>query len=82
LIDDEVVSFAYPYGDYGSREVNLVREVGYIFGVGTINGPLSMSADLMRVRRITMFPNTRPAIFWRKTSGFYLRYCRIKGKDF
>jgi peptidoglycan/xylan/chitin deacetylase (PgdA/CDA1 family) len=82
LINDEVVSFAYPYGDYGSCEVNLVREVGYIFGVGTINGPLSMSADLMRVRRITMFPNTRLAKFWRKTSGFYLRYCRIKGKDF
>jgi peptidoglycan/xylan/chitin deacetylase (PgdA/CDA1 family) len=82
LIDDEVVSFAYPYGDYGNREVNLVREAGYIFGIGTINGPLSMSADLMRVRRINMFPNTRPAKFWRKTSGFYLRYCRIKGKDF
>jgi len=82
LIDDEVVSFAYPYGDYGEREVNLVREAGYIFGVGTINGPLSMAADLMQVRRITMFPNTRPAKFWRKTSGFYLRYCKIKGKDF
>jgi peptidoglycan/xylan/chitin deacetylase (PgdA/CDA1 family) len=82
LIDDEVVSFAYPYGDYGKREVNLVREAGYIFGVGTINGPLSMAADLMQVRRITMFPNTKPAKFWRKTSGFYLRYCKIKGKDF
>jgi len=82
LIDDEVVSFAYPYGDYGEREVNLVREAGYIFGVGTINGPLSMVADLMQVRRITMFPNTKPAKFWRKTSGFYLRYCKIKGKDF
>jgi peptidoglycan/xylan/chitin deacetylase (PgdA/CDA1 family) len=82
LIDDEVVSFAYPYGDYGKREVELVREAGYIFGVATINGPLSMAADLMQVRRITMFPNTKPAKFWRKTSGFYLRYCKIKGKDF
>jgi len=82
LIGDKVVSFAYPYGEYGNREAKLVREADYIFGVGTINGPLSMAADLMRVRRITMFPNTRPAKFWHKTSGFYLRYCSIKGKDF
>jgi len=50
--------------------------------IGTIKGPLSLAADLMQARRITMFPNTRPAKFWRKTSGFYLRYCKIRGKDF
>lgn len=82
LIGDEVVSFAYPYGDYGDREARLVGDAGYPFGVGTVNGPLRIADDLMRVRRITMFPNTKPAKFWRKTSGFYLRYCKIKGKDF
>ena len=82
LLSDEVVSFAYPYGDYGDREAELVREAGYCFGVATVSGPVKMADDLMRVRRITMFPNTKASKFWRKTSGWYLRYCKIKGKDF
>lgn len=82
LINDEVVSFAYPYGDYGDRETELVRKTGYSFGVATVSGPVKMADDLMRVRRITMFPNTKPAKFWRKTSGWYLRYSKLKGKDF
>ena len=82
LLSDEVVSFAYPYGDYGDREAELVREAGYCFGVATVSGPVKMADDLMRVRRITMFPNTGKSKFWKKTSGWYLRYCKIKGKDF
>jgi len=82
LLQDEVVSFAYPYGDYGQREAELVRQAGYCFGVATVSGPLRMADDLMRVRRITMFPNTGRQKFWKKTSGWYLRYCRLKGKDF
>lgn len=82
LLEEEVVSFAYPYGDFGSREASLVKTAGYSFGVGTVNGPLSISEDLMRIRRISMFPKTKPAQFWRKTSGYYLRYCKFKGKDF
>jgi peptidoglycan/xylan/chitin deacetylase (PgdA/CDA1 family) len=82
LLGSEVVSFAYPYGDYGVRETELVRQVGYLFGVATVTGPVKMADDLMRVRRITMFPNAKMAGFRKKTSGWYLRYCKLKGKDF
>lgn len=82
LVADEVVSFAYPYGDYGVREMALVRQANYLFGVATVTGPVKISDDLMRVRRITMFPNTRVAGFRKKTSGWYLRYCKLKGKNF
>ncbi|KAF0192017.1 MAG: polysaccharide deacetylase [Gammaproteobacteria bacterium] len=82
LIGDEVVSFAYPYGVYADREVAAVRSAGYLFGVGTVNGPVRMADDRMRVRRITMFPGTDRLQFRKKTSGWYLRYCRLKGKDF
>lgn len=82
IIEDKVVTFAYPYGDYTSREVKAVSDAGYVFGVGTVNGPLRMSDDYFRIRRINMFPGTRPLMFWKKTSGYYLRYCRLKGKDF
>ncbi|MBI3772486.1 MAG: polysaccharide deacetylase family protein [Gammaproteobacteria bacterium] len=82
LLGAEVVSFAYPYGEYGPRNVISVRETGYAFGVGTVSGPVAMVDDRMRVRRITMFPGTTPMQFRKKTSGWYLRYCKLKGKDF
>ncbi len=82
LLGAEVLAFAYPYGEYGAREVAAVKEAGYAFGVGTVNGPRRIGADRYRIRRITMFPNASRFGFWKKTSGFYLRYCQLKGKDF
>lgn len=82
LLGGEVVSFAYPYGVYADREAAAVRSAGYLFGVGTVNGPVRMADDRMRIRRITMFPGTNGLQFRKKTSGWYLRYCRLKGKDF
>lgn len=82
LISSEVVSFAYPYGDYSERETRFVKDSGYLFGIGTVNGPLQAAADRYRIRRITMFPQTKPLAFRKKTSGWYLRYCKLKGKDF
>jgi peptidoglycan/xylan/chitin deacetylase (PgdA/CDA1 family) len=77
-----VPTFAYPYGDYGDREVQAVRAAGYRFGIGTVNGPLRFADDLFRIRRIPIFYNTSPWMFWKKTSGLYLRYCKLKGKNF
>jgi len=80
LLGHEVVSFAYPYGQYGSREVSAVRSAGYQFAVGTENGPLYMAEDRWRIRRIAIFSGSSGFSFWKKSSGFYHRYCRIKGK--
>ena len=82
LTGDTIHSFAYPYGDYSDREATQVADAGYDFGIGTVNGPLAMSEDRFRIRRINMFSNTSKVAFWKKTSGFYLRYCKLKGKDF
>lgn len=82
LIKDKVVSFAYPYGDYGKREEVLVYEAGYDFAIGTVNGPLKLTDNYYAIRRIQIFPNENRLSFWKKTSGFYLRLCKLKGKDF
>ena len=82
LINDKVVSFAYPYGDYGDREENLAYETGYDFAIGTVNGPLKLTDNYYAIRRIQIFPNEDKLGFWKKTSGFYLRLCKLKGKDF
>lgn len=79
---EAVTAFAYPYGDYGEREAAAVRRAGYRFGIGTVNGPLHLADDFFRIRRIQIFPHSRPLDFWKKTSGYYLRYCRWRGKDF
>ena len=82
LINDKVVSFAYPYGDYGDREENLAYETGYDFAIGTVNGPLKLTDNYYAIRRVQIFPNEDKLGFWKKTSGFYLRLCKLKGKDF
>lgn len=63
------VAPAYPYGDCADREVEAVAKAGYRFGVATVSGPTKMADNLMRIRRITMFPNTDSFKFWKKTSG-------------
>ncbi len=82
LINDKVVSFAYPYGDYKEREEVLVYETGYNFAIGTVNGPLKLTDNYYAIRRIQIFPNEDKLGFWKKTNGFYLRLCKFKGKDF
>ncbi|WPE16245.1 polysaccharide deacetylase family protein [Candidatus Thioglobus autotrophicus] len=82
LINDKVVSFAYPYGDYGDREEALAYESGYDFAIGTVNGPLKLTDNYYAIRRIQIFPNEGKLGFWKKTSGFYLRLCKLKSKDF
>lgn len=82
LVGQEIVSFAYPYGEYDAREVEAVKRAGYLFGIGTVNGPVSIGADRYRIRRITIFADSGRFSFRKKTSGYYLRYCRLKGKDF
>ncbi len=81
-LESEVVSFAYPYGDYGDREVAAARDAGYLFGIATVSGPLQLADDFYRIRRINMMPRDQGLKFWKKTCGWYLRYCRWKGKDF
>lgn len=81
-IGDEVVSFAYPYGDCEEREVKAVYETGYLFGIATVSGPIHPADDFYRIRRINLRPKDRGLKFWKKSNGWYLRYCRLKGKDF
>ena len=81
LLGTEVVSFAYPYGDYQAREVKASQQAGYLFGIATVSGPFHIAEDLFRIRRINIMPKDKGIKFWKKTSGWYLRYCRIKGKD-
>lgn len=79
IIEDSVVSFAYPYGCYGKREKELACEIGYSFAVGISDGPIKMTDDYYGIRRISIFFNIGKFSFWKKTSGFYFRLLKLKG---
>jgi peptidoglycan/xylan/chitin deacetylase (PgdA/CDA1 family) len=53
----EIQTFAYPNGrpgkDFGPREMNLVKEAGYIGAVSTLWGPLTRESDVFAIPRYT-----------------------------
>lgn len=75
-----VFSFAYPYGSVNEEIKKITRAAGYTFGVAVNSGPTRFSGDLMEIRRVHMFPRTSLFEYWKKTSGFYLRYRALTGR--
>jgi peptidoglycan/xylan/chitin deacetylase (PgdA/CDA1 family) len=77
LLKNPVLSFTYPYGSVNEAIKQAVREAGFNFGLAVGTGPARFSEDLMEIRRIPMVPQTSRWEFFKKTSGFYLRYRKI-----
>jgi peptidoglycan/xylan/chitin deacetylase (PgdA/CDA1 family) len=75
-----VVSFSYPYGCVNEETKKITAQAGYTFGIAVNTGPMRFGEDLMEIRRVHMFPKTSGFEFWKKTSGFYLRYRKWKGE--
>lgn len=65
-IGAEVVSFAYPYGDWDTRCAEAVREAGYRFACTTATGWATRDADPYRLRRLSVFNDDDVARFARK----------------
>ena len=47
-------AFAYPNGDYSSREVQILQEVGYTCGITVDYGFNDLHTDLFRLKRISV----------------------------
>ncbi len=77
LLGKQVISFAYPYGDYNEETQKVVAEAGFKFGVAVDGGPVCFREDLLAIRRIHIFPDTAGFDFYKKTSGCYLRYRKL-----
>lgn len=71
LLGEQLVSFAYPYGDHDEHSKQLVHQCGYQFAVATNSGPLLMHQDPYQIRRIAIFPKTDVFALWRKVRGNY-----------
>jgi len=80
FLQKPVISFAYPFGVFDEQTKKITAQAGYTFGIAVNRGPRRFSRDLMEIRRVHMFPKTSNFEFFKKTSGFYLRYRKWTGR--
>ena len=71
VVQDEVMTFAYPYGKLNQKLKEIVKEAGYKFGIATDSGSGALDEDWFEIRRIILFPKTAKRSFKRKVSGHY-----------
>lgn len=78
VLQTEVVSFAYPYGDLNEDLKAAVHAAGFAIGVATDSGGLHLEDDRLQVFRINMFPHETTRSLFKKTSSWYRRYYHWK----
>jgi peptidoglycan/xylan/chitin deacetylase (PgdA/CDA1 family)/glycosyltransferase involved in cell wall biosynthesis len=78
ILQTEIVSFAYPYGDINAEVKEAVRAAGFALGIATDTGGMYIEEDRMQVFRVNMFPNESTSSLFKKTSPWYRKYYRWK----
>ncbi|MBS1493633.1 MAG: polysaccharide deacetylase family protein [Bacteroidetes bacterium] len=74
------ISFAYPYGECNQMTKEVVKSLGFEFGVATDSGPLNFLKDLYQIRRQIIFSHTSLFQFKKKISKWYPAYKKFKSK--
>jgi peptidoglycan/xylan/chitin deacetylase (PgdA/CDA1 family)/glycosyltransferase involved in cell wall biosynthesis len=78
LIQEEVISFAYPYGLAEEAHFLMVKKAGFKYAVLTDSGAHKIEDDPFRIFRINMFPHENYFSLWKKTSSWYRNYYNKK----
>lgn len=79
-LEHAVRTFAYPYGEFGERELRSVRNAGYNWAVTTIHGFNTAQTDPHQLYRIVVGEHQHWLIIAAKVSGvweIFLRPCRM-----
>ena len=66
-----ITGFAYPNGNYGEREVEMVRAAGYKYALTTTPGYNTTKTDLFKLRRFSVNDSTNPDEIVVKSSGVW-----------
>ena len=66
ILDQSVISFAYPYGQEDERVVNAVRAAGYPIACNTATGWALSGNDPLRIRRLSVYGKDSPSVLARK----------------
>ena len=76
LLNEQLVSFAYPFGFFNDESKKIVKELGYDYGIATDSGPFYINDDLYEIRRIGIFSDIKMNKFKRRIKGNYnLKKC-------
>lgn len=78
IIEKEVISFAYPYGEYNDEIIEQVRQTGFLFAFATSSGALDFFDDTFQIFRTHIFPRDNLLQFSKKTSSWYRLYFGFK----
>ncbi len=81
-LGEAISFFAYPYGNYNDEVKDLVKNAGYKLAFATDKAPLGLHEDLLKIRRIGIYPNTNVAGFARKVKGNYIFKREKKDSNF
>jgi peptidoglycan/xylan/chitin deacetylase (PgdA/CDA1 family) len=83
LLQEPVISFAYPYGDVDERVMTAARNAGYSCAFATNSGPMSFHKSFFRVRRTRIGNSANRLYLFLKVSGIEKAYrvarSRVKG---
>ncbi len=73
----DITGFAYPNGDYGEREIGIVKKAGYKYALSTTTGQNSLKTDLYKLKRFSVNDSENLDEIVVKTSGVWgaMRYC-------
>lgn len=74
----EVISFAYPYGDYDNNTEALVQQAGFEFGIATDTGGMTIEENRFAIFRANIFPHENAFSLYKKTSSWYRKYYKKK----
>ncbi len=73
-LQTNILSFAYPFGEYNNNIKNLVIKAGYKLGFSIISPSLTVTGDPFLIRRILIKRTDSMDDFKRKISSWYLLY--------
>jgi len=86
ILNESVMTFAYPRGMFTAETVRIVREAGFCCAVSVIKGNRHFESERFALRRIFVRPDTQGRKLLHRTGLFYelghrLRQWRGKEKD-
>jgi len=77
ILKRPVLTLCYPLGGFDSRVLAAAKKAGYL-GACTTNRGFSRTFDLFAIRRIKVNNRDKGFLFWRKLSGYYLLFNKLK----
>ena len=81
LLQEPVISFAYPYGAFNHKIKLLTQKAGYRCAVATDRGGLVLENDLFAIFRVNVMPRDKMWEIFKKTLPSYRnRYWRKRGQ--